>query len=439
MAISDITGISNIELWDLARKASPKFRSHTSKGTSDLFTEKGFEALKLSDIDAINEFFELSLRVAFQMCNVSRAKNPLEGKGLIQFYDTPNGGYVQRIAVDSIKPTSPRFKGLQNGDSVDPWTVRKPKSHERFFAQNFDYQSFITLQDFQVKQIFISEYGMGEYLAGIMQGLRNGYTVQEYENSKEAMNAALNSTEYPLQDSQVIRLGSWTDAAPTKAQLTNFIMSVKDTITAMTVNSQSSGFNALKFMTAIDTEDMVLVMRTGIKNRIDVELEAGAFNPDRLGLPVPTIEIDNFGGLIPYTINASTGAPDALLQPIYDKNGEQVAYVDGTVTVNGPATFNGTKWVVNVTSGSTTADTNQTYVDSEITWLDPNASVLGFIARKGVFFENRQNPYQVSPIYNPAGLYTNYWASSPHNSIVYDPLYELVAICKPESQESQES
>ena len=178
MALSSITGVSNVTLWNLARKVSPTFKSHTAEGTADLFTEKGFEALKLSDVGAINEFFEISLRVAFQMCNVSRAKNPLEGSGLLQVYDTPNGGYVQRIAVDSIKPTSPRYKGLTNGASVDPFSVRKPKTHERFFAQNFDYQSFITLQDFQVKQIFISEYGMGEYIAGIMQGLKNGYTFQ---------------------------------------------------------------------------------------------------------------------------------------------------------------------------------------------------------------------------------------------------------------------
>lgn len=432
MALSSITGVSNVTLWNLARKVSPTFKSHTAEGTADLFTEKGFEALKLSDVGAINEFFEISLRVAFQMCNVSRAKNPLEGSGLLQVYDTPNGGYVQRIAVDSIKPTSPRYKGLTNGASVDPFSVRKPKTHERFFAQNFDYQSFITLQDFQVKQIFISEYGMGEYIAGIMQGLKNGYTVQEYENAKTAIDKAINSTEYPLQDTQVIRMSTWQDA-PTDAQLKEFILSVKDLVTAMTVNSQTSAYNAAKFSTAVDTSDLVLVLRAGIKNRINVNLEVGAFNPDKLALPIEIVEVDDFGGLEPYSINADTGLADTLLQPIYDANGERVAYVDGSVTVNGPAHFDvaSQKWIVNVTSGSTTADTNQTLVDSQIMWVDTNASVLGVVARKGAIFENRQNPYQVSPIYNPAGLYTNYWASSPNNAIVYDPLYEFVVLAKP--------
>lgn len=433
MALNSITGVSNITLWNLARKVSPTFKSHTSEGTAELFTEKGFEALKLSDVGAINEFFEISLRVGFQMCNVSKAKNPLEGKGLLQVYDTPNGGYVQRIAVDSIKPTSPRYKGLVNGASVDPFSVRKPKSNERFFAQNFDYQSFITLQDFQVKQIFVSEYGMGEYIAGIMTGLRNGYVVQEYENAKTAIDKAINSTAYPLQDTQVIRMSSWTDAGVTNAELTELILSVKDLVTAMTVNSQTSAYNAAKFTTAVDTDDLVLLLRAGIKNRINVNLEVGAFNPDKLSLPIEIVEVDDFGGLEPYSINASTGEAETLLQPIYDANGERVAYVDGSVTVNGPAHFDvsSQKWIVNVTSGGTTADTNQTLVDSQITWVDTNASVLGVVARKGVIFENRQNPYQVSPIYNPAGLYTNYWASSPNNAIVYDPLYEFVVLAKP--------
>ena len=425
MAITDITGVSNIELWNLARKVSPSFRSHTAKGTADLFTEKGFEALKLSDIGAINEFFELSLRVAFQMVNVSRAKNPLEGKGLLQMYDTPNGGYVQRIAVDSIKPTTPRFKGLVNGQSVDPFTVRKPKSNERFFTQNFDYQSFITLQDFQVKQIFVSEYGMGEYVAGIMQGLRNGYTVQEYENAKAAINAALNSTTYPLQDTQVIRMSSWSNN-PTDAELTEMILSVKDLITSMTVCSQTSAYNAAKFTTAVNTDDLVLVLRAGIKNRIAVNLEVGAFNPDRLSLPIETIEIDDFGGLQPYSI--SDGDPDTLLQPVYDANGERVAYINAEYTITGAATESNGVWSVPTSEGTQTA-----LNDNAITWVDPNESVLGCVARRGVIFENRQNPYQVAPIYNPAGLYTNYWASSPNNGIVYDPLYELVVIAKPQS------
>lgn len=425
MAISSISGVSNIELWDLARKVSPSFKSHTAKGTADLFTEKGFEALKVSDIGAINEFFEISLRVAFQKMTVSRARNLFENKGLVEVYDTPNGGYVQRMAVDSIKPVTPAYKNLENGASVDPFIIRKPKALERFFAQNFDFQSFITLQDFNVKQIFVSEYGMGQFVAGIMRGLENGYTVQKSLNVKEALNKAINSTNYPLQDTQVINVDWDFDDEPTNVMLLGYLLAIKDVITSMTTTEQSSAYNAGKFSTVVDTEDLVMVARAGIKNRIELGLEVGAFNLEKLSIPVDNIiEVDNFGGLVPYVLDGETKVP---VQPIYDANGEQVAYVDASVTVNGPAHLSGGKWVVNVTSGGTTADTNDTVTEID-GYNDPNESVLAIIAQKGLVFENRQNPYEVRPIYNPRGLYQNYWASSPNNAIVVDPYYTMIVI-----------
>lgn len=425
MALASISGVSNIELWNLARKVSPSFKSHTSEGTAEMFSDKGFEALKVSDIGALNEFFEISLRVAFQKMTISRARNLFEDKGLVEVYDTPNGGYVQRMAVDSIKPVTPAFKNLENGDSVDPFIVRKPKATERFFEQNFDYQSFITLQDFQVKTIFISEFGMGEFVAGVMAGLENGYTIQKSLNTKEALNSAINSTEYPLQDTQVINVAWDFTKNPTDAMLTGYLLGIKDVITAMTTTEQTSGYNAGKFSTVVDTDELVMVARAGIKNRIELGLEVGAFNLEKLSIPVSNIiEVDNFGGLTPYV---TSGGKQVALQPIYDKNGEQVAYIDASVTVNGYAAFNNGKWVVNVTRGGTTSDTNDTYTEVD-GYNDPNADVLAVICQRGLLFENRQNPYEVRPIYNPRGLYQNYWASSPNNSIVVDPYYTMVVV-----------
>lgn len=424
-----LAGISNAQFWDMARAKNPQFASHTSKGTSELFSEKGFEALTLSDIGALNEFFEISLRVAFQKVDISNARNPLADIGLVEIYDTPTGGFTQRIAINSIKPVTPAFKGLENYGSVDPFIVRKPTDSERFFGQNFDYQSFITIQDFQVKQIFLSEYGMGEFISGILQGLANGYVLQEYVNTKEVLNTAINSTTYALKDSQKLAVASWTDASPTDSDLKSFILTLKDLATGMKTQAQTGMYNANGFETYVDPSEYVVLMRAGIKNRIQLQVELGAFNPDTLTLPFESHEVSDFGGLVPYVLSGSTHVP---VQPIYDKNGEQVAYVDASVTVNGYATFNGTKWVVNVTSGGTTADTNQTVVESELDgWDDPNEEVLAVVAQKGLIFENKQNPYTISPIYNPRGLYTNYFANSPNNAINVDPNYNMIVVLKP--------
>lgn len=433
MALSSLTGVTNAQLWNLARKASPTFRSHTAKATADLFTEKGFESITRSGLDVINEFFELSLRVGFQMLQTSKAVNPLAGIGLVQIYDTPNGGFVQRIAVNSIKPVSPAYKGLEDyskgGSSVDPYIVRKPESSERFFKQNFDYQSFITVQDFQVKQIFISSNGMGQFVAGIMEGLRNGYTIQEYENTIECLNAALNSTAHPLQDTQVVNVDTWgsgTGGAIAAADLMSLIKNVKDVATAMSVVPQTSAYNAGKFATRVEMGDLILLTRAGIKTEIDLKLEVGAFNPDRLALPFESHEVESFGGLIPQDSN------NADLQPVYNNIGEVVGYLPKSgVTINGAAFWDkaGNRWLVNITSGGSTADTTIGDVDH---WADPNADVLAVLIQKGAIFENAQNPYIVKTIENPRGLYKNYWASRPNNAINYDHFYTMVVFRKPQ-------
>lgn len=426
----DISGISNVQFWNMARAKNPNFASHTAKGTADLFNEKGFEALKRDNVVALNEFFELSIRIAFQKVDVSRARNPLAELGLVEIYDTPNGGFVQRIAINSIKPVTPAFKGLEDGDSVDPFIVRKPTQQERFFGQNFDYQSFITIQDFQVKQIFLSEYGMGEFIAGILQGLANGYILQEYVNTKEAINSALNSTDYALKDTQKLAVSSWTDANPTDSDLKSLILTIKDLATAMKTQAQTGMYNALGFETYVDSNEYVVLMRAGIKNRIQLQLELGAFNPETLTIPFATQEVSDFGGLVPYGEEALT----TKLQPVYDRFGTVVGYVDAEATINGYATKRKSdgRWIVNITTGSSTSDTTIAEEDrGEVYWKDENAEVLAIVCQKGLIFENRQNPYTVSPIYNPRGMYNNYWANSANNSINVDPNYNLIAIIKP--------
>lgn len=426
----DISGISNMQFWNMARAKNPNFANHTAKGTADLFNEKGFEALKRNDVVALNEFFELSIRIAFQKVDVSRAKNPLAELGLVEIYDTPNGGFVQRIAINSIKPVTPAFKGLEDGDSVDPFIVRKPTQQERFFGQNFDYQSFITIQDFQVKQIFLSEYGMGEFIAGILQGLANGYILQEYVNTKEAINSALNSTDYALKDTQKLEVASWTDASPTDSDLKSLILTIKDLATAMKTQAQTGMYNALGFETYVDSDEYVVLMRAGIKNRIQLQLELGAFNPETLTIPFATQEVSDFGGLVPYGEEALT----TKLQPVYDRFGTVVGYIDASATINGYATKRKSdgRWIVNITIGGSTADTTIAEEDrGEVYWKDENEEVLAIVCQKGLIFENRQNPYTVSPIYNPRGMYNNYWANSANNSINVDPNYNMIAIIKP--------
>lgn len=422
-----LAGLTNVQFWNECRKNNAQFESYTSAGTKDTFTEKGFEAIKASDLNVLNKFFELSLRVAFQKTDVARATNPLSDAGFVEVYNTPNGGFVQRIAVDSISPISPVYNGLENGSSVDPFKVRKPKSSQRFFEQNYNYQNLITIQEFQVRQIFLDEYGMGQYIAGLLQGLENGRIKQEYVNIKEVLNAGINSTEYPLKDTQKIATQLPDDLSTvTDDQLRGFIEEIMDLMTAMDTQVSSGQYNAAGFDTKVDRSDYVLLVRAGILNKIKTRLRVGAFNPEDLAIPVDRIvEVSDFGGMYPY----AEGEFTTRLYPIYDSFGSETGYFiseanAGTLTVK--TASDGTILGYQAPVNTNISAFPNAVAKEKVYWKDENKEVKAMVAQKGLIFENRQNPYVVNPIYNPAGLYTNYWASSPANGINYDYYYNVV-------------
>lgn len=399
--MANLNAISNADLWNAIRAKYPQFRSHTSEATLDMFTERGFEQLKTYDTTALNDFFNLSMRVYLQLINVSHAKDTLEDKGFGEHYDMPWGAYIQRMAIGSIKPISAAYKNLPDGGTVDPFVIRKPLANERIFKQNFDYASLITIPDeFAMKQIFVAQNGMSEFMAGIFAGLENGYTTQVFVNKLEALNAGINSTNFPLKDTQKVDVP--LSATATDAQLTDFILSVKNIVSAFDLAPQTDAYNAAGFASTQDIGRLKLLIRPGYKNAIATRVLTNAYNQEHLTLPVDVIEVPHFGGLQAYKEAAFT----TPLYPVYNKLGEQVGFAE--------------------TDGATAA----TVDNDAVFWKDPNENVIAVLADKGYLFTTRQNPYSVEPIRNPRGLYTNYWASSPNNAINVDPVYNIVTFNK---------
>lgn len=391
--------LSNVNLWNEIRSAYPSFASHTSKGTADMFTERGWEAINTSDRQAVDEFFNLSIRTMLIAVNISHAKDTLEENGFGEYFDAPFGGIVQKMATTSIKPVSPVYRNYKNGDSIDPWKVRLPEVKDRCFKQNFDYQTWITIPDeFTKKTIFISEFGMSEFMAGIMEGLQNGYKVQKYENKLEVLNMAINSTKYPLKDTQKMDVTIAGDT-PTTDELIQLVLAVKNVVSAMDLAPVTDAYNAMSYASTQDKNRLKLLIRPGYRNQIETLVLANAYNQERLTLPIDVIEVPDFGGIEHY---ADAGFSQRLY-PHYDENGAE----DGWSTTEGGALYEG-----------------------DVYTKDPNENVIGMIADKGLVFECRQNPYTVEPIRNPRGMYTNYFCNCPGGTVAVDPIYNMVVIEK---------
>ena len=403
---------SNAALWNSLRAQYPDFKSLTSEGTADLFTEKGFDALAVSNIAALNKFFELSMRVIFQKIDIAKVKTRLKECGLIENFSEANGGYLQRMSMEAIMPVSPGFSDLVDGGSVDPFIVRKPDAKERFFGFNFDYQSFITIQEFQAKTMFINDNGVSAFFAGIMAGLEMGYAMQTEQNIYKCLHELINATE--LKDSQVLTMATWTDAGVTDAELKDFIANLQDLATAMDVAMVQPGFNMNGFKTSYDPSQFKVLVRAGIKNKIKRQLMVGAYNPEELTIPFEMLEVADFGGIEHYVdlTNPIDGTVKTIVYPHYNT----VGTVDGWSFVEAGETGYRLDYAL---------DSDDVYTD------DLDSDVLAVVAQKGIIFTTTKNAYSVQPILNPRGQYTNYWANAKNNGVNYDKNYGLIIVKKP--------
>lgn len=413
---SELTGVTNQQLFEIVAANNPgKFESVTSNGTAKFFTEQGFEAVAASDLQILNDFLSLSMKVIFQKFDIPRVRNIMEDSGLVETYATPMGGITQRIATENIMPIDPRFspENIAAGND-NPFATRVQKDTERFFRQNFRYQSVISIQEFPLKTIFTgSENGIAAYVAAKMTGLENGFTMQRNANYLHVLMGGINSTTHPLRDSQKITL-PWSEVTgdATDEQLGSFIDASMDVMSAIEDSVATGDFNAAGYESAWDRSDFVMFVRNPIKNRIRRKLRVGAYNPEDLAIPIDNVvSLNDFGDILPYKESTF----ETRLYPVYDAKWGSVVKDKYTETVGGAIEGAGTE----ITDDGT-----------NVFWKDTHEDVLAIIAQKGLIFRDEQNPYQVIPIFNPANLITNYWASSPNNGINYDYYYNVIVITK---------
>lgn len=393
--------ISNVDLLKYIQAKTPQFQSLTSKITSDVFTEKGYDRIRNNDYKALNEFYGLSMRVYLQHIDIAETKDTLELAGFGETYDNPWGGIIQREAVSMVKPVSPAWKDLEDGSTVDPFVVRKGNVTERFFNQNFDFQTLLTIpDDFVMKQIFINDFGISTFIEGQIAQLRNSYAVQKYLAKKEAIDAFLKASVDTLQDSQKVKV-TWSSTV-SDDELISFILAVKNLVSLMKTVPSTSAYNALKFDSACDVSKLKLLIRVGFKNEIAVRILRNSFNAETLNLPVDVIEVDNFGGMEPYKEQSFS----TKLYPVYDKLGIQIGFAE--------------------TSGASTP----TVDENDVFWKDTNENVIAILADSRLIFTSYQNGLNFETIRNPRGLYTNYFLSMPNGSVKIDNLYNAVVFNK---------
>lgn len=405
-------------------KTTPTYKRWTSKLTDEIFTAAGFEELADNDYRLLEDFFGLSVRVILNKIRNVNARIPSTYKAVVEEFATEQGGITQRINLKPIKPVSPAYRGLKDGMSIDPYVVKKPDSDERFYRMNFDYQSMITLQDINLQQIFLKSDGIFTYVEGITKNFNDAYYIQKYQMFRNMINLAINSTTFPIQDTQlydgdkIADLANIDSATAGEAQAAmRAFMEVLDNLKgAMEANTMIDTLNAKKFMHGCDPSEYVLMIRYPIYNLLKkyeglIVGGTGYIKNVIEALPFKTELVQDFGG-ISYVLAADH---TTALLPVYNKRtGEELGF--------------------NTTGGEydplDPSDTNKPLAENLIEAVDPNSDVFAVLMQRGTIFATTQNPYTVRSIYNPRGLYTNHFASQPNGSFNYDATYDMVIFSK---------
>lgn len=83
------------------------------------------------------------------------------------------GAILQKINVDLVDAIADPSYNLQNGQSYDQWKVYKPNVYQKLFVSRTPYVYPITVGRKQLKEAFLSESAMGQFISIIFGSVRN--------------------------------------------------------------------------------------------------------------------------------------------------------------------------------------------------------------------------------------------------------------------------
>ena len=403
--------LTNTQFLTAVSKVAPEFKELAAKNARDVFTEAGYQSLQNipGTEDAVTRFYNIALLVGLQTVEHAKFKDVLASMGILERLQMTMGAYKQENRVQRIKNVNPAWlgsdgTGLKNGDSVDPYVVRKPVIDQNYYGLNWNYQNFFTLQDFDLKLGWVTPNdGIQSIVSAIYEMVDLDRLETEYSKFFEVLNGAIHSTDHALADTQQIVLDSWS-ATPTDEDVKSLIRVLKNIVEVFDSMPSVDIYNAGKYPNGADASDMTMLVRIGIKSKIDTVM-AYVFGPEYLQFPIKVKAVPNFGGIKHYAASDKTFKTE--LVPVTDKDGVYTGFYSADGTETGQI------------------------AEADTVEVDPNEDIIAVIAQKGVIFELIQNEMKVRPIINPRGEYQNTFFNQMNNGINYNHFKNLITISKP--------
>lgn len=136
----------------------------------------------------------------------------------------------------------------------------------------------------QLERAFFEEYGLASLIGGVIQSLYNGDNNDEYIIMKQLLGTSYSSgLMYPVN----------TTAVTNADTATSLVESIREYVETFGLPSRK--FNSMGVLRQVDPEDMVLFITPKIAASVDVNVQAAAFNLDKVQYLARRIVVDDFG------------------------------------------------------------------------------------------------------------------------------------------------
>lgn len=229
-----------------------------------------------SEYEAVsNQFLEaLHNKVLYQTVASMNFTNPFK-----QFDSFPinYGDTIENIFVEM--PKGYAF----NKDATDPFTKVVPSVKALYATINYEMQYATTIEDKLLRRACLSEYGFMGLIDSILGQLSKAMSLDEYF----ATIAMLNNKDLFANGFEEITVDS--DATKKAKTITETIV---NTVSAFKLPMTTN--NKLGVMQVSNPSDVLLIIKYGLLNSINLDYLTGVFNLSKVDLVKRIIEVDGF-------------------------------------------------------------------------------------------------------------------------------------------------
>lgn len=294
---------NNVKFFNTVRATmSPSFQDVVPVASAENLANIGTMMLDPMHGNVFNEWLTSILnRIGMVLIRQPKARNKLSRfwKGEMQW-----GDLIEEIGID-LPDAKTYLDGVQFGDATtdfqgdlskvpackpDPFCKEKTKDITHFHRRNREEFYKKTLFRKTLMKAFTGQTGFGVLLQGIIDSMYTANKRDQYLWGKECFSMYINSPVIPLQPGQIHTIDPIID----RTSSTAFIEKMQQMVELLSFNS--TNFNPVAQTQYHDADELILLVKAGIKGITNTQTLAAAFNPEKLGMNIAeTIVVDDFG------------------------------------------------------------------------------------------------------------------------------------------------